>query len=155
MCWFRFKAKKSEPSPEYAEWLSKQKTFEDVHRFINDFEYVSDMEQFGVIDYWQTPSQFFRTKIGDCEDVHLWLADAIYRALGWESYLLIGWKWERFPKAIAHGMSIFKRDGKYYLINYWDVIPMNGLFDKEALKKAGYTFFGGIFRMPDGKKIRR
>ena len=79
MCLFRFKAKKSEPSPEYAYWLSQQKTFQDVHHFIDDFTYQYDKDQFGVTDYWQTPSQFFRTKTGDCEDVHLFLADAIYR----------------------------------------------------------------------------
>ncbi|NMD00285.1 MAG: hypothetical protein GYA62_11275, partial [Bacteroidales bacterium] len=103
MCIFRFKGKITEPSPEYAKWLSQQKTFESVHSYINDFTYVDDKVQFGVLDYWQTPSQYFATNTGDCEDVHLFLADAIYRALGWESYLLIGWKWEKFPRAIAHG----------------------------------------------------
>ena len=152
MCWFRFKAKKSEPSPEYAYWLSQQKTFEDVHHFIDDFVYQYDKDQFGVTDYWQTPSQFFATKRGDCEDVHLFLADAFYRALGLESYLLIGWKWEGFLRTIAHGMTIVKKE-KYYLINYWDIIPMQHLRDVEALKRAGYTYFGGIFRMPDGKKV--
>ena len=154
MCWFRFKAKKSEPSPEYANWLAKQKTFQDVHHFIDDFTYQYDKDQFGVTDYWQTPSQFFRTKTGDCEDVHLFLADAFYRALNWESYLLIGWKWTGFLKPIAHGMTIFKRDGKYYIINYWDIIPMKHLRDTEALKRAGYDYFGGIFKMPDGKKVK-
>lgn len=154
MCWFRFKAKKSEPSPEYAYWLSKQKTFQDVHHFIDDFTYQYDKDQFGVEDYWQTPSQYFATNTGDCEDVHLFLADAIYRALGWESYLLIGWKWEKFPRAIAHGMTIFNDGKNYFLINYWDVIPMKHLRDKEALNRAGYTYFGGIFQMPDGKKVK-
>lgn len=155
MCIFRFKAPKSEPSPEYLSWLSIQRTFEDVHRYINDFTYVHDSEQFGVVDYWQTPSQFFATKTGDCEDVHLFLVDAFYRALGLESYLLIGWKWDRFPKAIAHGMTIVKKlDGKYYLVNYWDVIPMCSLRDKIALERAGYTYFGGIFKMPNGEKVK-
>jgi hypothetical protein len=155
MCLFRFKAKKSEPSPEYAYWLSQQKTFQDVHHFIDDFTYQYDIDQFGITDYWQTPSQFFRTKTGDCEDVHLFLADAFYRALNWESYLLIGWKWERFLKPIAHGMSIITRPNVgLQLINYWDVIPMKHLRDKEALNRAGYTYFGGIFQMPDGKKVK-
>jgi len=153
MSLFRFKAKKSEPSPEFDYWLSQKKTFEDVHRYIDDFTYQYDIDQFGITDYWQTPSQFFRTKTGDCEDVHLFLADAFYRALNWESYLLIGWKWTGFLKPIAHGMTIFKRDGKYYIINYWDIIPMNHLRDSEALKRAGYDYFGGIFKMPDGKKV--
>lgn len=154
MCWFRFEAKKSEPSPEYAEWLSQQKTFEDVHHFIDDFVYVSDMEQWGKADYWETPSEFFATKRGDCEDVHLFLADAFYRALGLESYLIVGWTWNGFLKIISHGMTVVKKpDGNYYLVNYWDIFPMKSLRDKQALRQAGYSYFGGIFRMPDGRRV--
>lgn len=153
MCWFRYKAKKSEPSPEYAYWLSQQKTFEDIHHYIDDFTYMYDHDQFKVTDYWQTPSQYWATNTGDCEDVHLFLADAIHRVLGWETYLLIGWKWKKFLTPIAHGMTIFKRDGQYFIINYWDIIPMKHLRDTEALQRAGYDYFGGIFKMPDGKKV--
>jgi hypothetical protein len=46
-----------------------------------------------------------------------------------------------------------KQDGKYYLINYWDVIPMVNMHDRNALKRAGYSYFGGIYRMPDGKNV--
>lgn len=155
MCIFRFKGKITEPSPEYVSWLSKQKTFEDVHSYINDFTYVDDKVQFGVLDYWQTPSQFFATKKGDCEDIHFFLADAIYRALGWESYLLIGWRWDGFLKMISHGMAIFNDGMSYKLIDYWNVVPMQKLFDYEALKKVNYTHFGGIFRMPNGKRIKQ
>jgi hypothetical protein len=31
---------------------------------------------------------------------------------------------------------------------------MKHLRDKEALNRAGYTYFGGIFQMPDGKKVK-
>jgi hypothetical protein len=98
-----------------------------------------DHDQFKVTDYWQTPSQYFATNTGDCEDVHLFLADAIYRALGWESYLLIGWKWERFLKPIAHGMTIFKRDGK---ILYYQLL---GHYSNES--SSGFRSFENVLVM--------
>ncbi len=153
MCFYRFKAKITEPSPAYAQWLSKQKTVEDIIKFANDFTYVSDKEQFGKGDYWQTPSEFFARKHGDCEDVHLFIADALYRALGLESYLIVAWKFTRFPLTESHGMTIYKRNGQYYLLNYRRTYLMNSLKDKQALKQAGYNYIGGIWRMPDGRRV--
>lgn len=153
MCFYRFKTKITEPSPAYAQWLSKQKTVEDIINFANDFTYVSDKEQFGKIDHWQTPSEFFARKHGDCEDVHLFIADALYRALGLESYLIVAWKFTRFPLTESHGMTIYKRNGQYYLLNYRRTYLMNSLKDKQAIKQAGYTYIGGVWRMPDGKKV--
>lgn len=148
MCLFRFKAKITEPSPVYAQWLSKQKTVEDIINFANDFTYVSDLKQFKRIDYWQTPSEFFINKKGDCDEVHFFIADAIYRALGYESYVFVAWRF-----LAAHAMTIYKKDNQYFLINYRDIIPMNSLRDKEALKKTGFNYISGIWRMPDGKKV--
>ena len=153
MCLFRFKAKITEPSPAYAQWLAKQKTVEDIINFANDFIYISDKEQFGKGDYWQTPSEFFANKRGDCEDIASFIADAIYRALGLESYLIIAWRFTRFPLSEAHAMAIYKKDNQYFLVNYRDIIPMASLKDKEAVKKAGFSYIGGVWRMPDGKRV--
>jgi hypothetical protein len=30
---------------------------------------------------------------------------------------------------------------------------MNSLKDKQAIKQAGYKYIGGIWKMPDGKRI--
>lgn len=153
MCLFRFKAKITEPSPAYAQWLAKQKTVEDIINFANDFTYVSDKEQFGKIDHWQTPSEFFINKRDDCEGVALFIADAIYRALGLESHLIIAWRFTRFPLSEAHAMAIYKKDNQYFLVNYRDIIPMASLKDKEAVKKAGFSYIGGVWRMPDGRRV--
>lgn len=32
-------------------------------------DYVSDSEQFGIGDYWQTPEEVLKNKKGDCEDL--------------------------------------------------------------------------------------
>lgn len=153
MCLFRCKAKITEPSSEYAQWLSKQRTVEDIINFANDFTYMGDKEQFGKVDYWQAPSEFFASKCGDCEDIHLFIADALYRALGLESYLIVAWKFTRFPLTESHGMTIYKNKGLYYLLNYRRTYLMNSLKDKQAIKQAGYKYIGGIWKMPDGKRI--
>lgn len=153
MCFYRFKTKITEPSPEYQSWLSKQKSIQDIINFANDFTYVSDKKQFGKTDYWQTPNEFFARKHGDCEDVHLFIADALYRALGLESYLIVAWKFTRFPLTESHGMTIYKNKGLYYLLNYRRTYLMNSLKDKQAIKQAGYKYIGGIWKMPDGKRI--
>jgi len=153
MCFYRFKTKITEPSPEYREWLNQQKSIQDIINFANDFTYVSDKNQFNKVDYWQTPSEFFISKKGDCEDIHFFIADAIYRALGLESYLIVAWRFTRFPLSEAHAMTIYKKNNQYYLINYRNVISMNSLKDRQAIKQAGFSHIGGIWRMPDGRRV--
>lgn len=116
---------------------------------------MSDKEQFGKGDYWQTPSEFFASKRGDCEDVAWFMADALYRALGLESYLTIAWRFTRFPLSEAHAMAIYKDNDQIgcRLINYKRIIPMASLKDKEAVKKAGFSYIGGVWRMPDGRRV--
>jgi predicted transglutaminase-like cysteine proteinase len=38
-----------------------------VHKYMNDAEYILDIVNWGIQDYWATPYQFF-VKDGDCED---------------------------------------------------------------------------------------
>lgn len=40
---------------------------EAVNRFFNDIPYISDEENFGISDYWQTPYEMMSNG-GDCED---------------------------------------------------------------------------------------
>ena len=147
MCLFRFKAKITEPSQAYTQWLAQQRTVKDIINFANNFTYVSDKEQFGKVDRWQTPSEFFTNKRGDCEDIHLFIADAIYRALGLNAYLLIAWR-----PFEAHAMAIYEQNG-YYLVNYRQVISMTKLKDLNAVKQAGYNQIKAVFKIPEGKKV--
>ena len=42
---------------------------ESVNRKVNnDFEYISDIELYGRLDYWATPQEFIDNRGGDCED---------------------------------------------------------------------------------------
>jgi len=147
MCFYRFKTKITEPSPEYREWLNQQKSIQDIINFANDFIYISDKKQFGKTDYWQTPNEFFMNKLADCEDVHLFIADAIYRAFNLNTYLLIAWRLFE-----AHAMAIYEQNG-YYLVNYRQVISMTKLKDVNAVKKTGYNRIKAVFKIPEGKRV--
>ena len=147
MCFYRFKTKITEPSPEYREWLNQQKSIQDIINFANDFIYISDKKQFGKTDYWQTPNEFFMNKLADREDVHLFIADAIYRAFNLNTYLLIAWRLFE-----AHAMAIYEQNG-YYLVNYRQVISMTKLKDVNAVKKTGYNRIKAVFKIPEGKRV--
>ena len=44
------------------------KKIESVNDFFNNISYSSDMDTYGVTDYWATPSEFLAKGEGDCED---------------------------------------------------------------------------------------
>lgn len=49
--------------------LDNRHNIAEINSYVNSFPYKSDMEQFGVEDYWQTPHEFLDVnKAGDCED---------------------------------------------------------------------------------------
>ena len=64
------------PSPGAVAWqamLKKQvgrapfDQIQAINRFLNDWQYRSDLENYGRRDYWATPLEFLR-RSGDCED---------------------------------------------------------------------------------------
>ena len=44
------------------------KSLAAINTFVNGFKYKSDIENYGVNDYWAKPKEFFAKKSGDCED---------------------------------------------------------------------------------------
>lgn len=47
--------------------LSKMEQVNAVNRFANEHDYILDIENYGVEDYWATPKEFLYNS-GDCED---------------------------------------------------------------------------------------
>ncbi len=47
---------------------SEIKKLELVNNFFNKREFVSDLDVWGVEDYWATPTEFLSKDAGDCED---------------------------------------------------------------------------------------
>ena len=55
-------------SDAFAWWLHNLKSPEQLQMFLQNCVYASDFEQFGKIEYYQTPDEFFHNRKGDCED---------------------------------------------------------------------------------------
>ncbi|MCL2123468.1 MAG: transglutaminase-like cysteine peptidase, partial [Desulfovibrionaceae bacterium] len=56
--------------PALRDTLKGQKRMDQliaVNKFFNRYPYRTDMEAYGVLDYWATPAEFMK-KSGDCED---------------------------------------------------------------------------------------
>jgi hypothetical protein len=47
-------------------------SIEELRLFLNTCKYVSDKEQFNKEDYWMPPTDFEKSKKGDCEDFALY-----------------------------------------------------------------------------------
>ena len=47
--------------------LSREEKIKRVNEFANRQQYILDIENYGVVDYWSTPRQFLYNN-GDCED---------------------------------------------------------------------------------------
>lgn len=48
--------------------LSEAEQLAKVNQFFNLFQFVDDIDHWGVKDYWATPIEFIGTSAGDCED---------------------------------------------------------------------------------------
>jgi len=77
------------PQREWRKMLTKAKgdsladQLNDVNRFLNLFDYVPDTVNWGGIDYWETPREFF-AKGGECKDYSISKYFTL-RILGWPS----------------------------------------------------------------------
>ncbi len=47
--------------------LTVRQQIKQVNKYANEKEYILDIENYGVADYWETPKEFL-TNSGDCED---------------------------------------------------------------------------------------
>jgi Bacterial transglutaminase-like cysteine proteinase BTLCP len=63
-----------QPFSQYFESPSgvRVQSIDDIVRWLQTCEYVTDLELFQERDYWQDPGMFERLRRGDCEDFALW-----------------------------------------------------------------------------------
>lgn len=86
-----------------------------VNDRLNKIAYVSDMENYGVEDYWATPREFF-AKGGDCEDYALAKYLSL-RALGWPAERLrIVVVYDR-ERDLVHAALVAYHEGVGYLLD--------------------------------------
>lgn len=79
--------------------------------YMLDYQYQSDEEQFGYLEYYQTPDQFSETKKGDCEDyaIHSY---AILKYVGYEAQMFTV-----YFKESGHAVTVFKYYGQYNIFS--------------------------------------
>lgn len=74
------KARANSEAPRILSWKqmlesgrngSDRQKLEQVNRFFNEFEFVTDRAQWGRRDHWATPTELMESGVGDCEDFAL------------------------------------------------------------------------------------
>ncbi len=96
----------------------------------NNFSYESDLVQFKVADYWQTPAEFSVARKGDCEDFALFIAQKL-RTLGYrvQTYALQGII-KGDTESTGHSLNVV-----WDLVNYKLYITTNQQLIKVTNKK--------------------
>jgi hypothetical protein len=63
-----------QPFTEYFQGEScvQVRSIDEIVAFLQTCEYVTDLEQFHELDFWQHPGAFEKLRRGDCEDFALW-----------------------------------------------------------------------------------
>ena len=86
--------------------------FKEMQYFLKRCSYISDMKQFGKIDYWMPPEDFEAEKKGDCEDFSLWTWRQLIN-IGYDSRFVIG---RAGPYGNGHAWISFTDEEKGYIL---------------------------------------
>jgi hypothetical protein len=90
----------------------KCNTLDDVRKFLQGCQYVSDNELFAKDDYWQPPEEFEKRKQGDCDDFAFWAWRQLL-AMDYDARVVFG---QHGRYGIGHAWVQFFKDGKCYLL---------------------------------------
>ena len=116
-------------------------TPEDLSKYMRkNFKFVEDQENFGMIDFWQSPEKMLALKKGDCEDFALF-ADAAMKELGFESQVISIYGKNQF----AHTVTVFKQDGKYRVFNDGKLYKYDTDKIEDVLSKIEATWIWAAF----------
>ena len=86
-----------------------------IHRYMNEFQYVKDSRNYNRPDYWATPRQFFE-RGGDCEDYAIAKYMSL-RALGWKMEHLRIVVVQNLTLDIAHAVLIAYHDDEAWVLD--------------------------------------
>jgi hypothetical protein len=86
--------------------------FDDLQSFLKQCRYVSDLEQFGKLDYWMLPAEFEEKKKGDCEDFALWTWRQLL-AMGYDARF-VGGRAGKYGS--SHAWVAFTKDERTFLV---------------------------------------
>ena len=103
------------PMPRYiAQPLSFQcRDLNELRHFLLGCRYMSDEEQFGQLDYWNTPDDFEKRRQGDCDDFALWTWRQLI-GMGYDARFVAG-TWGRY--GAGHAWVQYSNDGRSFLLD--------------------------------------
>jgi hypothetical protein len=90
----------------------RPQNLEELRDFLRTCRYVSDKEEFGRREYWQTPEDFEQRRRGDCDCFAMWT---------WRQLLDMGYS-ARFVCGLVgvrgsrHAWVTFSENGSHYLV---------------------------------------
>lgn len=127
------------PSPAVAAWraeiradqgLPLRRQLDEINRFLNRWTYRTDMENFGVEDYWESPLEFLE-RSGDCED---------YAIIKYVSLKALGVPVDKMRIVVV--MDVLRNVAHAVLAVYVDndILIMDSLFDA-VLSHTKVTFY--------------
>ena len=123
---------------------SKSEQLDAVNRFVNKFDYIPDTVNWGGIDYWETPKEFFQ-KGGECKDY----AIAKYftlRILGWPVESLWVIVLQDMNLNVTHAVLAVKHEGKALILDNQvpDIVEEHRIHHYRpifGLDEAGWVYF--------------
>ena len=87
----------------------------EICRWLHACEYMTDLDQFRTIDYWQHPTEFEQTRRGDCEDHALWAWRKLIE-LEYAAEFMVGTSYRNNPAGEYHAWVVFIRKDRRYLL---------------------------------------
>jgi|SRR5882724_2400281 len=112
---FRWFAPNSPMQRHIAQPLTYQcRDLKELRNFLFGCRYVSDEEQFGLLDYWNPPDDFEKRRQGDCDDFALW---------AWRQLIGMGYRDARFVAGrsgrydAGHAWVQYSDHGRSYLLD--------------------------------------
>lgn len=102
--------------------LSRSQQLDAVHRFVNEWPYIPDMDLWGKSDYWATPRQFVDNS-GDCED---------YSIIKYISLKMLGWPVDDLRMAVVHdtvrdiphAVLVVRHAGRFWILDNLSSKPL-------------------------------
>ncbi len=95
--------------------LDRRSQIEKINRYMNEAWYITDIRNYGVLDYWATPRQFF-TRDGDCEDYAIAKFMSL-RALGLGNELMRVVVLQDLNLQTAHAVLVVYLDGEALILD--------------------------------------
>ena len=87
----------------------------EIQSWLSSCKYMLDQDQFGKVEHWVTPSEFEKTKLGDCEDHALWAWHKLYQ-LNIPAEFVVGTNDNGNGKWVGHAWVMLKISGLLHVL---------------------------------------